>query len=144
MCSTRYRCKQTPNPEPSPHPRRAHGHSQRSSGRPHAHAPGPYAQGKEAAIDVLRQDLNGKSPQTHAVAGPGGCHYSLHSTRPASPNCCFQSLVFKVLLYLRLGIPIAAADVNCSLCALTQLSNCHLVTGRSHAISGPTGSLWPI
>ena len=37
--------------------------------------------------------------------------------RPTSPNSCFQSLDFKVLLYLCLVIRIAAADVNCSVCA---------------------------
>ena len=52
--------------------------------------------------------------------------------RPTSPNSCFQPLDFKVLLYLRLGIPIAAADVNCSFFASTHLSNRHLVNGCPH------------
>ena len=52
--------------------------------------------------------------------------------RPTSPNTCFQSLDFKVLLFLRLGILIAAADVNCSYCASTQLSIRHLVNGCPH------------
>ena len=43
-----------------------------------------------------------------------------------------QSLDFKVLLYLRLGIPIASADANCSLCASVQLTNRHLVNGWQH------------
>ena len=47
--------------------------------------------------------------------------------RPTSPNSCFQSLDFKILLYLSLGIPIVTSDVNCSHCASTQLSNRHLV-----------------
>ena len=51
---------------------------------------------------------------------------------PTSPNTCFQSLEFKVLLYLRLGIPIAARDVNCTYCTATQLSNRHLVNGCPH------------
>jgi len=36
------------------------------------------------------------------------------------------------ILYIRLGIPIAAADVNCSFCACTQLSSRHLVNGFPH------------
>jgi hypothetical protein len=43
--------------------------------------------------------------------------------RPTSPNTCFSSLDFKVLLYLRLGIPIAMEDVNCSYCTSAHLSN---------------------
>ena len=48
------------------------------------------------------------------------------------PSCCFQSLDFNVLLYLRLGIPIAAVDVKCSQCASTQISNRLLVKGSPH------------
>ena len=52
--------------------------------------------------------------------------------RPTSPNNCFQSIEFKVLLYLRLGIPIAPEDINCSPCASARLTNRHLVNGCPH------------
>ena len=52
--------------------------------------------------------------------------------RPTSPNNCFQSIEFKVLLYLRLGIPIAPEDINCSLCVSARLTNRHLVNGCPH------------
>ena len=52
--------------------------------------------------------------------------------RPTSPNNCFQSIEFKVLLYLRLGTPIATGDINCSLCASARLTNRYLVNGCPH------------
>ena len=65
----------------------------------------------------------------HSASDEGA---AIIQARPTSPNTCFRSLDFKVLLYLRLGIPIATADVNCSFCASAQLSNRHLVNGCPH------------
>ena len=65
----------------------------------------------------------------HSASDEGA---AIIQARPTSPNTCFQTLEFKVLLFLRLGIPIAAADVNCSHCAAAQLSNRHLVNGCPH------------
>ena len=65
----------------------------------------------------------------HSVSDEGA---AIIQARPTSPNSCFRSLDFKVLLYLRLGIPIAAADVNYSYCAATHLSNRHLVNVCPH------------
>ena len=52
--------------------------------------------------------------------------------QPTSPNLCFFSVEFKVLLFLRLGIPVVPREVNCALCAQTHLSNRHLVNGCAH------------
>ena len=65
----------------------------------------------------------------HSASDEGA---AIIQARPTSPNTCFRSLDFKVLLYLRLGIPIATADVNCSFCTSAQLSNRHLVNGCPH------------
>ena len=65
----------------------------------------------------------------HSASDEGA---AIIQARPTSPNTCFQSLDFKVLLYLRLGIPIAAAEVNYSYCTVTHLSNRHLVNGCPH------------
>ena len=65
----------------------------------------------------------------HSASDEGA---AIIQARRTSPITCFQSLEFKVLLYLRLGIPIAARDVNWSHCAETQLSNRHLVNGCPH------------
>ena len=65
----------------------------------------------------------------HSASDEGA---AIIQARPTSPNTSFQTLEFKVLLFLRLGIPIAAADVNCSHCAAAQLSNRHLVNGCPH------------
>jgi hypothetical protein len=65
----------------------------------------------------------------HSASDEGA---AIIQARPTSPNTCFQTLEFKVLLFLRLGIPIAAADVKCSHCANAQLSNRHLVNGCPH------------
>ena len=46
----------------------------------------------------------------HSASDEGA---AIIQARPTSPNTCFRSLDFKVLLYLRLGIPIAEVDVNC-------------------------------
>jgi len=50
----------------------------------------------------------------HSASDEGA---AIIQARPTSPNTCFQTLEFKVLLFLRLGIQIAAADVKCSHCA---------------------------
>ena len=65
----------------------------------------------------------------HSASDEGA---AIIQARPTSPDTCFQSLDFKVLLFLRLGIPIAASNVNCSFCASTQLFNRHLVNGCPH------------
>ena len=65
----------------------------------------------------------------HSASDEGA---AIIQARPTSPNSCFQSLDFKVLLNLRLGIQIAAGDIHCSYCASTQLSNRHLVNGCPH------------
>ena len=65
----------------------------------------------------------------HSASDEGA---AIIQARPTSPNSCFQSLDFKILLCLRLGILIAATDVNCSFCASTHLSNRHLVNGCPH------------
>ena len=65
----------------------------------------------------------------HSASDEGA---AIIQARPTSPNTCFQSLDYKVLLYLRLSIPIAAAEVNCSHCMATQLSSRHLVNGCPH------------
>ena len=50
--------------------------------------------------------------------------------QPTAPDKCFSSLEFKIYLYLRLGIPIAREDINCTLCANDSgLSNLHLING---------------
>jgi hypothetical protein len=65
----------------------------------------------------------------HSASDEGA---AIIQARPTSPNTCFQTLEFKVLLFLRLGIQIAATDVKCSHCASAQLSNRHLVNGCPH------------
>jgi hypothetical protein len=65
----------------------------------------------------------------HSASDEGA---AIIQARPTSPNTCFQTLEFKVLLFLRLGIPIANTDVKCSHCANAQLSNRHLVNGCPH------------
>jgi len=50
--------------------------------------------------------------------------------QPIAPDKCSSSLEFKIHLYLRLGIPIAREDINCTLCANDSgLSNLHLING---------------
>ena len=51
---------------------------------------------------------------------------------PTSPERCFTNDEFKVLLFLRLGIPKASLNSYCSDCKNAQLSNVHLANGCPH------------
>ena len=57
---------------------------------------------------------------------------ALVASIPTSPERCFTNEEFKILLFLRLGIPLASLTSYCSDCKNAQLSNVHLVNGCPH------------
>ena len=111
---------------------------------------------RSTAVNVLAvvpmptlRDLMHKAKKLQSSFSDKTSRVSRHSAaiihaRSTSPNNCFQSLDVKILLYLRLGIPIAASDVNCSYCVSIQLWNWHLANGCLHKINSTesTKRLW--